>query len=109
MWSVALANTWWESMDFGARQSSLNGSQAELDPDGVFRGVIAHRDPGVPNWLDPEGSPRGTLAVRFLFADVTPRPVLRRVALADLGAALHPQTRRVGAAERSASRRTPTT
>jgi hypothetical protein len=103
MWSVALANAWWESMDFGARQSSLNGSQAELDPDGVFRGVIAHRDPGVPNWLDPEGSPRGTLAVRFLFADVTPRPVLRRVALADLGAALHPQTRRVGAAERSAT------
>jgi hypothetical protein len=103
MWSAALANHWWESMEFGTRQSSLNGSQAELDPDGVFRGVIAARDPGVPNWLDPEGSERGTLAVRFLFADATPKPVLRAVKLSELGAALHPATRRVSPAERSAS------
>lgn len=102
LWSVALANSWWESMDFGARQSSLNAQQAELDADGVFRGVIAQRDPGVPNWLDPEGSPRGTLAVRFLFADVTPKPVLRAVKLAELDAVLHPRTRRVDPAERSA-------
>ncbi len=102
MWSVALANTWWESIDFGARQSSLNGHQAELDPDGVFRGVIAHRDPGVPNWLDPEGCARGTLAVRFLFAEVTPKPVLRTVKLADLDAAIHPRTRRIAPAERNA-------
>ena len=59
-------------------RSSLNGASAELDPDGVFRGVIAHGDPGVPNWLDPEGCERGTLAVRFLFADATPKPVRAR-------------------------------
>jgi hypothetical protein len=102
MWSVALANYWWESLDFGARQSSLNGYWAELDPDGVFRGVIAHRDPGVPNWLDPEGCEQGTLAVRFLFADATPKPLLRKVALRELDALLHPRTRRISTAERSA-------
>jgi hypothetical protein len=102
LWSVALANYWWESLEFGARQSSLNGHWAELDPDGVFRGVIAHRDPGVPNWLDAEGSERGTLAVRFLFADATPKPVLRVVALAELADALHPRTRRITPQERSA-------
>jgi hypothetical protein len=102
MWSVALANHWWESMDFGTRQSSLNGSQAELDPDGVFRGVIAQRDPGVPNWLDPQGSERGTLAVRFLLADGTPKPLLRTLKLSELGSALHPGTRRVAPEERSA-------
>jgi hypothetical protein len=101
MWSVALANPWWESLDAGSRQSSLNGHWSELDPDGAFRGVIAHRDPGVPNWLDPEANERGTLAVRFLLADVTPKPVLRRVALADLEGALHPRTRRVSPDERS--------
>ena len=37
------------------RQSSLNGHQAVLDPDGVFRAVISARDPGVPNWLDTGG------------------------------------------------------
>jgi hypothetical protein len=102
MWSVALASYWWESPESGARQSSLNSHQAELDPDGCFRGVIAQRDPGVPNWLDPEGSERGTLAVRFLFADATPKPALRAVKLADLDAALHPATRRISPEERSA-------
>ena len=103
MWSVALANYWWESLEFGSRQSSLNGSFAELDPDGVFRGVIAHRDPGVPNWLDPEGCERGTLAVRFLFADATPKPVLRSVKASELESLLHPRTRRVSPVERSAA------
>jgi hypothetical protein len=102
MWSVALANYWWESLEFGARQSSLNGYWAELDPDGVFRGVIAHRDPGVPNWLDPEGCERGTLAVRFLFADATPKPVLRKVPARELESLLHPRTRRISPDERSA-------
>lgn len=102
MWSVALSNYWWESLEFGTRQSSLNGYWAELDPDGVFRGVIAHRDPGVPNWLDPEGCEQGTLAVRFLFADTTPKPVLRVVKGSELDAALHPRTRRISPAERSA-------
>ena len=103
MWSVALANAWWESLEFGSRQSSLNGQQAELDPDGVFRGVIAHRDPGVPNWLDPEGCDRGTLAVRFLHADATPKPSLRAVKRDALERLLHPRTRRVSPAERSAA------
>jgi hypothetical protein len=102
MWSVALANPWWESLEFGARQSALNGHWAELDPDGVFRGVIAHGDPGVPNWLDPEGNTRGTLAVRFLFADATPKPVLRVVKRSELPQALHPRTRRIAPEERSA-------
>jgi hypothetical protein len=102
MWSAALTNFWWESLEFGQRQTSLNGHQAELDPDGVFRGVIAHVDPGVPNWLDPEGCPRGTLAVRFLLAEPTPKPVLRRVRLSDLPGALPASTPSLSAAERSA-------
>ena len=36
----------------------LNGHQAVLD-DGVFRAVVAHRDPGVANWLDTAGNRRG--------------------------------------------------
>ena len=47
-----LSNLWGESHDFANHQSSLNGFQAENDADGALRWVIAHRDPGVPNWLD---------------------------------------------------------
>jgi hypothetical protein len=102
MWSVALANFWWESLEFGQRQTSLNGHQATLDGDGVFRGVLCHDDPGVPNWIDPEGCERGTLAVRFLFPDVAPKPSIRRMPRADLDDALPADTPRLSAEERSA-------
>ncbi len=102
MWSVALTNFWWESLDFGTRQTSLNGHWARLDADGAFRGVIAHADPGVPNWLDAEGCERGTLAIRFLFAERTPKPELRVVPLAAVRDALPAGTPRVSPAERAA-------
>jgi hypothetical protein len=102
MWSVALTNFWWETLDFGSRQTSLNGHWATLDDDGVFRGVIAHRDPGVPNWLDAEGCEAGTLAVRFLFADETPKTAMRVVPFDRLRDALPAATPRLTREERSA-------
>jgi len=44
-----------QTFDYAHRQVSLNRKQTKLDSDGSFRMVIAHRDPGVPNWLDTEG------------------------------------------------------
>ena len=38
--------------------------------DGSVRFVIAHRDPGVPNWLDTAGHQRGTVGVRWVGPDV---------------------------------------
>lgn len=37
------------------RITSINGHQARIDPDGMFRAVVAHRDPGYANWLDAAG------------------------------------------------------
>jgi hypothetical protein len=102
-WSVSLANWWWESLDFAERQCSLNGRQARLDADGAFRGVIAQTDPGVPNWLDPAGNPRGTLAIRFLLADEAPKVELECVPLAQLPAQLPADTPRVSTSQRAAS------
>jgi len=100
-WSISLANYYWQSIDFAERQSSLNGHQARLDSDGVFRGVIAHTDPGVPNWLDTDGHARGSLALRYFGADATPMPTLHRLGLADLGSRLPGDTPRVDAAART--------
>ncbi len=58
-WSVSLGNYWWETIDYANHQSSLNGHQAVLDDDGVFRAVVAGHDPGVANWLDTAGQPPG--------------------------------------------------
>jgi hypothetical protein len=94
-WSVSLASWWWETIDYATRQSSLNGSQARLDADGRFRGVIAHVDPGVPNWLDAAGHTAGTLAVRFLRAAAAPEVRTRVVPLAEVRRQLPPDTPRV--------------
>ena len=100
MWGVQLCGWFWDSLDFATRQSSLNDSQAVLDPDGVFRGVIAHQDPGVPNWLDPVGRGEGSLGVRYLFPDQVPQPSFRVVPADRVRGELPAETPYVDAAER---------
>ena len=102
-WSVSLATWWWEAIDFATRQSSLNGHQARLDPDGVFRAVIAHQDPGVPNWLDCAGHRQGTIIARFIRAEEAPDPRLRVLPLAEVRGALPEGTPAVSPEQRAAS------
>lgn len=64
-WGVQMANALWNTLDFANRQTSLNNGQLDREPDGSIRIVIAHRDPGVANWLDTLGHQRGALALRF--------------------------------------------
>ena len=71
-WSLHIGNFWWESLDYASRHTSLNHHQAVLDDDGVFRAVVAHRDPGVPNWLDTMGHTKGPLLFRWVVADHGP-------------------------------------
>ena len=63
-----LSNLWGESLDYANHLSSLNGFQAERDADGAWRYVIAHRDPGVPNWLDTTNLPEGFMALRWTYS-----------------------------------------
>jgi hypothetical protein len=99
-WTIALANPTWESIDVAARQSSLNHHQARLTAGGVFRGVIAHADPGVANWLDTSGLVSGTLSARFLLAQEAPKPSLSVARFENLERELASDTPRVTAAER---------
>jgi hypothetical protein len=74
--NVVLWNRFLQTYDYVNRRSSLNRAQTSLEPDGSFRIVLAHRDPGVPNWLDTEGRPSGSLYWRFLLPEgelTTPR------------------------------------
>jgi hypothetical protein len=102
-WSLSLASWYWESIDYATRQSSLNGHQARIDPDGVLRAVICHDDPGFANWLDPGGHDRGSIAARFLLADHAPKPSLRRVPRHRLDAEMPGDSPRVTTAERAAA------
>ena len=73
-WSVHLGNFWWESLDYADHLTSINGHQAVVDRDGVFRAVIAHRDPGVANWLDTTGYLTGPMLFRWVVSDSAPDP-----------------------------------
>ena len=99
-WSVALVNFWWETLDYANRQTSLNGHQATLDDDGVFRAVVCSHDPGVANWLDACGYRQGPMIFRWLRAEDAPVPQTSVVAFDELGARLPASTRRVDAEER---------
>ncbi len=102
-WSVSMGNYWWETIDYANHQSSLNGHQAVVDDDGVFRAVATGRDPGVANWLDTAGHHQGAMIFRWLRAAAAPVPVTRVVPVADLAAALPPATTTVDAATRAAT------
>lgn len=105
-WNVQLNDELWNAIEFVYRQSSLNGHQARLDSDGRFRAVIAHQDPGVPNWLDPAGSKQGMLIGRWYGCSSNPVPTLTRVPLAELRRHLHADTPAFTLAEREAQLRT---
>ena len=51
------------------RQTSFNRKQMTIGDDGSFRMVLAHRDPGLPNWLDTMGRAGGTVFWRFLLPE----------------------------------------
>ena len=98
-----LSNLWGESLDFANHQSSLNYFQAEADADGVRRYVIAHRDPGVPNWVDTTGLPHGFLTFRWAYSELPgqlPTVKVTKVRHDEIRKHLPSATRTVSAAER---------
>lgn len=84
--NVALWNRFLQSYDYANRSVSLNRAQTETDDEGNFTMVIAHKNPGLPNWLDTEGRNSGTVYWRFLLPEgVIVTPSAKVVKFADLG------------------------
>lgn len=107
-WSFQLCDLWFAGRDYANRQTSINNRQAHIDSDGRFRCVIAHEDPGVPNWLDTSGQEEGLLQYRWIWARDNPRPTCRVLKLSELAAYLPadtPETSRLERERAIASRR----
>lgn len=102
-WSLQLYNVgWYESLDFGSRCTSRNGAQVHVDDDGVVRFVVAHADPGTPNWLDVAGHDHTFAHLRAVWCSSIERPRTTVVPLRELRhhlPATHPV---VDAADRAA-------
>jgi MYXO-CTERM domain-containing protein len=88
---IQLGNLWVESIDYQTHQTSLNWFQSTPDEDGIIRYVLAHEDPGVPNWLDIKGHPDGGIFMRWQSpsSDHYPdKPIVKQVAFGDIRANL---------------------
>lgn len=113
-WSYQLYQLgWFEPVESIHRTGGSNQRQTAVDPDGLVRVVVAHRDPGRANWLDTEGRPEGLLTFRCAWADNHPQPRARVVPFAQLaelpaahaGGAVGPDERAAALARRAAHAR----
>jgi hypothetical protein len=100
-WAVQLGDVWYQSLDWWNRQSSLNGHQAVVGTDGVFRAVITHRDPGIANWLDATGATQGVITFRWNQATFQPVPTAELVSFDDLTVRLDDRWSKVTPVERA--------
>jgi hypothetical protein len=87
---VAHSQPWFDSGDFASRSTSRNHAQVHVDADGRVRLVLAHTDPGIPNWIDTSGRSRGMLAYRLIGARTKPVPTTNVIALDKLRGLLPP-------------------
>lgn len=82
--SLILTNEIFETTDWLNSQSSLNGSQAKVDSDGILRIVVSAKDLGIPNWLDTAGHPRGAFQGRWTNCNAQPTPTVRKVPVTEV-------------------------
>ncbi len=83
-WNFQLDNHWMESLDYRYFRVTINKHTAVYEPDGSVRIVVAHQDPGHPNWIETAGHAQGTMCFRWIRADEHPQPRCRVVKLSEL-------------------------
>jgi hypothetical protein len=54
-----------ESLDYRYFTISINKATAKYEPDGSVKVIVAHHDPGVPNWINTCGHHEGTMCWRW--------------------------------------------
>ena len=83
-WNFQLDNHWMESLDYRFHNIHVNKHTAKYREDGSVRIVIAHRDPGLPNWIETAGHSQGTMCFRWIRAAEHPQPECRVVKFSEL-------------------------
>lgn len=74
-----LWNRFLQTYDYAHRSVSLNRQQLRFRPDGSFRIVIAHENPGCENWLDACGENFGLIYVRCILPEEPPTQLVTRL------------------------------
>jgi len=64
-WNFQLNNYWMESLDYRYFDVCINKATAKYNSDGSVKVIVAHRDPGEPNWLQTCAHNEGTMCWRW--------------------------------------------
>jgi hypothetical protein len=64
-WNFQLDNIWMESLDYRYHRVCINRSEAVAGKDGKVRVIVAHEDPGHPNWIETAHHREGTMCWRW--------------------------------------------
>jgi len=79
-WNVCLWNQFLHSYNYEYDRVTINGSQTVYNDDGSWTLVVAHHDPGHPNWISTQGHRQGRIWARWFLPSETPSPLKTRVA-----------------------------
>jgi hypothetical protein len=74
-WNFQLDNYWMESLDYRYFNTCINSTTAVKEADGLVRIVVAHTDPGIPNWIETAHHTEGTMCWRWYRIHKGSRPV----------------------------------
>ena len=83
-WNFQLCNHWMENLANYATGEGYIDKENAVRNDGRVRIVVAHEDPGVPNWIEPDARDHGVMGLRFVRPAVEPQVETRLVSTADL-------------------------
>lgn len=100
-WGFQLADVWDRALPFQERQTSLNMTQASLNPDGGLTLVISISDPGVANWLDTAGRNEGAIVLRNYGSKKASVPRIEKVTFDELADHIPEGTKKVSPEERT--------
>lgn len=78
-WNICLWNQFLHTYNYDYDRVTINGSQVAYNDDGSWTLVVAHRDPGHPNWICTQGHRRGRIWGRWFLPADTPAPLETRV------------------------------
>jgi hypothetical protein len=63
--AIQIGSRWYISTDYEHHQTSLSRAQSHVDADGKLRYVVSERNPGIANWLETCGHPKGVMMLRW--------------------------------------------
>jgi hypothetical protein len=93
LWNIHLYDAAvYDSFDWFRHANTRNQTQCFLPSEGKIQIVVSSTDPGIQNWLDTGGNPRGIVFFRWIWSNDSPPVSMRKMTIDEITQALHAST-----------------